>query len=344
MKTDTNDIDKGHLARFINAQYGFGVASLTFLPGGEDAYAYYAPSRDGPHYFVRVQPPSRYRALEQAYRATNVLHHRYRLTQVVAPYPTLQDTFTASYDGYMVAIFPFIDGKTLYSQESGGTADTDLAQAATLLAAIHDAALSDVMPLPRETFKNPFKSKIMHALEAADGLAGQANPYRHKVARLLAAQRADVVATLEKMEQFEARAVQMDSRWVLTHGDPNLDNFLKDESGVLHLTDWGEIAMGPAERDLKAFAGARFEVFLGHYAHSRVTKTFELSPDVFAFYFYHWAMQEIADYATRILFENMGPQEDEHAWAELQDYLPIPHDEIAREKRELEKVLGRLLG
>ncbi len=143
------------------------------------------------------------------------------------------------------------------------------------------------------------------------------------------------------MDEMADRARQLTGDWVLTHGDPNLDNFLKDKAGRLHLTDWGEVALGPPERDLFMFTGESFEIFLRPYV--RVRTDVALHPEIFAFYFYRWTMQEIADYTARILFGDMGPVEDEHAWAELQPYLPIQHDSIALSVQALKEVLERVL-
>ena len=341
MKTDTNDIDKPRLAQFLREHYGLEVISLTFLPKGEDAYTYSARSRDNQLYFIRAQPPTRARAFEQAYVATHVLHTQYGMRQVVAPYPNHQQVFTTNYDGYMVAVFPFIEGKTLYSQ---GASNADIEEAARLLAGLHQTSgLTDVVPLQRETFENPFKQPILQALQSAGKFVYREDSYRREAAKLLIAEYTDVLATLERMEQLKKQASQLVTEWVLTHGDPNLDNFLKDDAGVLHLTDWGEIALGPAERDLVAFSNEQFEVFLSYYAQSRSEKQIELRAEIFEFYLYRWAMQEIADYSTRILFRDMGQREDDHAWQELQAYLPMRHHDIEREVQELQTAVKRIL-
>ncbi|MFQ5987162.1 MAG: hypothetical protein ACE5KQ_07370 [Thermoplasmata archaeon] len=97
--------------------------------------------------------------------------------------------------------------------------------------------------------------------------------------------------------------------------------------------------MGPPERDLFAFSGPDFEQSLTHYL--RHWGNVRLSSRLLEFYHYRWALQEIADYTTRILFRQMGPHEDAHAWRELQDYLPTRHDHIARGVGEVREVLGR---
>jgi hypothetical protein len=264
-----------------------------------------------------------------------MLHAHSDLRQVLAAYPTARGTFTVRIGEYTVALFPFVDGDTLYNQ---ATTDVDIIEAASLLAALHRRGTPLAPPtLRRETFENPFSAPILHALDAANHRLPGPNTYRRQVYELLVAEQTDILATLDRMDELQLRAQALDFDWVLTHGDPNLDNFLKDPEGLLHLTDWGELALGPPERDLFAFTGEHFALFLRHYVVATGTRTFH--PDLFAFYFYRWALQEIADYTTRILFRNLDPLEDEHAWQSLQPYLPIPHAQIAHGLDEVQALL-----
>lgn len=335
MKTDTRDINKQQLAEAINAAYGLDLSSLTFIPKGEDAYAYVGQASDGACYFVRAQDTSRAGPLESSYAIVHALHTRFGLRAVLAPLPSRRGTYALNHGSYVVSIFSFIHGRTLYDQ---GVSDPDLTQAAHIMAALHNSsAVQDIPSLQRETFENPFAAPIQQALQAIDAPPLHANTYQRRVIHLLATERADLLATLEKMRQLGTRARELTTDWVLTHGDPNLDNLLKDEWGRLHLTDWGEVALGPPERDLCAFTGAGFETFLRPYVRAR--KQTRLHPEVFAFYFYRWTVQEIADYTTRILFHSLGEVEDEHAWVELLPYLPVRHDHIAQGLQALRTVL-----
>jgi aminoglycoside phosphotransferase (APT) family kinase protein len=347
MKTDARDIDEQRLAQALNAEYGLRITSLDFVPKGEDAYVYFGQGADGGgysssggQYFIRAQSAARADPLERVYQVTNALHVRYGLSQVIAPYATRRGAFTIKHDGYRIAVFPLIRGRTLYDQ---GASNADLAQAASVVAALHQCdAAGDFPQLARETFGDPFKGPVLRALQAAENPVPGAPTFRRRMTRLLQSERADILATLEKIEQLGAKARELTTDWVLTHGDPNLDNLLKDEEGQIFLTDWGEIGVGPPERDMFAFTGEGFAAFLRPYALARTSVA--LHRDVFAFYFYRWALQEIADYATRILFSSLGPEEDEHAWAELQPYLPIRHDLIAEGLAELQAVLDSVLG
>jgi thiamine kinase-like enzyme len=341
MKTEAPDIDHAQLIELLNAEYGLGMTSLRFVPKGEEAYAYIASTHNGEQYFVRAQPssPAALAAWENVYTITHALHKEHRLFQVVAPRTTNADRYTVRFMEHVVAVFPFIDGTTLYQH---GATDEDLRAAATLLAAVHRCGtVLASLGLPKETFGNPFEAPILAALDIAESPPPSATPHQRNVCHLLAAERADILGTLEHMQRLQAQAHALPLDWVLTHGDPNLDNLLKDQQGNVHLTDWGEVALGPPERDLSAFTGERFEVFLQRYA--GLKPDLKLHANLFAFYFYRWTMQEIADYATRLLFRDLGPIEDAHAWAELQPYLPIRHDDIAEGLHNVQHTIERVL-
>lgn len=339
MKTDSQHIDKQQLVLAINTAYGLRITSITFVPKGEEAFAYigFADSRE--RYFIRVQPTVTAAALERVYPIIYALHHEHDSSFIVTPIKTRTNRLVMPFQTYMVAVFPYIEGTTLSQHVPTGP---DITTAASLLARVHQC--SPTLPdLRHEQFDNPFRAPILQVLEAARSPAVVYDTYlQAAVCRLLQAEQTDILKTFAHMEGLQNQAQQLVTDWVLTHGDPNHDNFLKDRQGTLHLTDWGELAIGPAERDLMHWTGDLFEPFLRQYARLRPHLT--LHPTVFEFYFYRWSLQEIADYATRILFHQRGPTEDEHAWAELLDYLPIQHRGIAEGVQAVQAVVTRVAG
>ncbi|CAA9565276.1 MAG: hypothetical protein AVDCRST_MAG88-1834, partial [uncultured Thermomicrobiales bacterium] len=72
--------------------------------------------------------------MELAYAVTSALQTRGGLRPVLAPYSTGRGTFTCRHGGYAVAVFPFIGDATPFDV---GLSDEGLAQAATLVAAVH---------------------------------------------------------------------------------------------------------------------------------------------------------------------------------------------------------------
>jgi Ser/Thr protein kinase RdoA (MazF antagonist) len=339
MKIDTVEIDKSLLAQMIQSGYGIRIVDIAFLPKGEDAYVYDAQDLTGKRYFVRLQPTPAANSLERACAITRRIRDECGLSQVVAPCQTRQGTFTLPFGRFILVVFPFVPGETLYQQ---GATEADLMATATLLASLHQCSVPvNGFALHCESFANPFKAPILQALAMAEATVNNRTNYQRQVCTLLRRERADLLSTLRRMEQFQNQAQRSVSEWVLTHGDPNLDNLIKVQEGELRLTDWGDIALGPPERDLFAFTGKGFDAFLRQYASIR--QGIMLYAEIFAFYFYRWSMQEIADYSGHILLESLGPLEDEHAWVELQKYLPVRHKEIEADLDALRDILGRVV-
>jgi Ser/Thr protein kinase RdoA (MazF antagonist) len=336
MRTDSERIDKERLSDTVNVAYDLKITDLTFIPKGEDALAYVGRTSGGARYFVRVQRAARAAGLARIYAVLYALRHQRGLSQVVAPCPSRQGGVVIPFGDYTVALFPYIEGRTLYELTPS---PEDIAGAGALLAELH-AVSPEGLSLSRERFENPFEGPILHALDVARAPSPAEAPVQRDLRRLLLAEQADIRTTCAHMQALRAQAETLTIDWVVTHGDPNRDNVLKDRAGRLHLTDWGELALGPAERDLSFWTGDAFETFLRHYASLRPDLV--LHRALFEFYFYRWSLQEIADFSTRILFDALGPEEDAHAWEELQNYLPIRHAAIAHGVQAVQEGIDRM--
>lgn len=73
----------------------------------------------------------------------------------------------------------------------------------------------------------------------------------------------------------------------------------------------------------------------------------QLNPTAYAYYHFKWAVQEIADWCTRILFwANISDEEVERCFDELKDYLPVRREELMKclNGETPEEGLLRLLG
>lgn len=262
------------------------------------------------------------------------------LGQVVAPQRTRDGALFLRHDRFTIALFPYLTGSTAEEQPLSAV---ELEGAAALIAGLHGTTgRCPLPPLPEERFGNQFVPTILRALRTAGDLSAGAGAYRRRVSRLLLAEQTDLIDALGAMTDLAAEIAALPFEPVLTHGDPNLANILRDAAGMLHLIDWSAPALGPPERDLFSFTEVQFEDFLRHYLALR--DRVRLHAPIFAFYAWRWTFQEIADYATRILFHNTDPAEDEHAWTQLQPYLPIPHDSLRDQAQTIAGVLTRVVG
>jgi hypothetical protein len=192
------------------------------------------------------------------------------------------------FGAYIAAAFPFVSGRILGPGE--------LLEAGRCLARLHATVVGDI---PIERFEHPFVPALERVAES--GL-------------LTGTQIGRVRATAAKLEILGESLRDLPLDFVVTHGDPNTHNWLVEDGGRLWLCDWGDIALGPRERDLFAFDEPHLRAAWEGYGRLPEER-------VLAFYRLRWRLQEIADYGTRLLDPDCPSMERDHARSELARYV-----------------------
>ena len=324
MKVD-NAFDKTELLQHLKTAYALPLQSITFLPEGEDSYGYIVGSETGERYFAKASTSVPDICLQYA----SLLRYRCDISGVVAPLETSDGTLSIPWHGFRVSLFPFIEGRSrwdLWKVEKDFT-DVELDQTAALLATIHLCTNEiDTSHLATAKYDLPLRNELYMALEASAKKALSQNPYQRRLLETLAAHRSSILETMDRYDELGRSAVAAQTSFVITHGDPTPGNLILDAENQLHLIDWDGISLGPAEKDLVAFTGERFDVVLDGYV-ERKRNGVTLHVDIFGFYIYEWTLNEIRDYSTKILFKNKDTQQNEYDWESLQDYLP-PNREL----------------
>ena len=265
MKVNSAEIDKDALIRVLQDAYGLKTASsLVFMPYGEESYCYKLQTAAQEKYFVKVQEPTP--DMGARYKAANYLYKLCNLKFVVYPHITLQKEYFVDLGEYTVAVFDYIDGAVTFNHKAD---KDDIKNAAVLTASLHQSILCPMLPsIPVEAFDLWFEDwlrKVMTALEEPllfnDEIARKAQQLLHQ-------EKNDILTTLDILKQLAATIKTKPIDMVLTHGDLNSGNFIKDKGGDLHLIDWSKIAVGPPERDLVNFIGNDLELFISVYLKS----------------------------------------------------------------------------
>ncbi|MBS4176767.1 phosphotransferase [Lederbergia citrea] len=336
MKFDNSKIDTAKLLEFINDRFQIDLVSeIQFIPKGEEGYCYYIKDINESGYFVKALKTQSH--LEEALSIIQQLHDDYEKKYVLAPIQTNKGNVSANFGQYQISLFPFIQGASIY--ETMLTLE-DSKRIATMMADFHSINYKKFEHLRRETFDNPFENNILNLIHSAENGNQSRTNYQQQASELLIKEKDDVQATLIKMKTMQKKLQAASLDWTITHGDPNYANIMRDLQGDLYLIDFGEIAIGPIERDLMAFSENEFfGKFISTYKEIRPEAKFHL--ETFEFYIYRWCLQEISDYGMQIFFGTSGEIEHEHAWAELQPYLPIPHLDIQKSLQRIEKILWR---
>jgi hypothetical protein len=314
------------------------TAALTFVPQGEESYGYILETVAQSRYFVKVQEhPSE---LSVRYEAANKLHTRCGLEFVVYPQVTRHGEFHANLGEYAVAVFDFVEGVV---SDQSGFSDAEWKQIASLTASLHKSARCPALPpLPAEQFEIGFEDWLLKVLSATEDTRPLDSECEYETRRLLTREKNDILITLEKLKQLVEQARSTRFEQALTHGDLKPENFIKDSEGSLHIVDWSKISIAPPERDLVNFVGERFELFLTAYASNYTDKAPRLHPELFEFFSYFLLLGGIADYGSWVLLEEANLVEKENAWAELQQLLPINHEQV--EANGVEPAIKRVIG
>ncbi len=337
MKVD-NTFDKTELLECLRAAYALPLQSITFFPEGEDSYGYVVASETGEKYFAKAStsvPNSRL-------LVASLLRNRCNISGVVAPLETQEGKLSVPWQGFRVALFPFIKGKSRWDLWKIGKdfTDAELSRTGALLAAIHectDAIASKNLTVA--TYNLPERHEL-HTVLAAPEQISPRNRYQKQLLAAIAEHRSEVLQTVERYDRLGRSAVASQTPFVITHGDPTPGNLILDTENRLHIIDWDGVCLGPPEKDLVSFTGERFEVVLESYLAERRNRV-RLHADIFGFYIYEWAINEIRDYGTKILFKNNDAQQNEYDWESLQDYLPPARELMEDGIAAIQNTLGR---
>ena len=319
MKVD-NTFDKTELLQNLSIAYNLPLQSITFFPEGEDSYGYITVSETGEKYFAKAStsvPNSRL-------HVASVLRHRCNIPSVVAPLETQKGDLSVPWHHFRVALFPFIEGKSRWDLWKVGKdfTDTHLSETGALLATIHncqDTIVSNHLTVAK--YDLPSRHELNTVLAAPTKKGQPQNQYQEQLLNGLTTHRSEILQALERYDSLGRSAAALQMPFVITHGDPTPGNLILDTEERLHVIDWDGVCLGPPEKDLVSFTGERFEVVLERYLMER-QDNISLHADIFGFYIYEWAINEIRDYGTKILSKNDDPTQNEYDWESLQDYLP----------------------
>lgn len=338
MKVD-NTFDKIELLQNLSTAYDLPLQSITFFPEGEDSYGYIVLSETGEKYFAKAStsvPNSRL-------HVASVLRHRGNISGVVAPLETKEGELSIPWHHFRVALFPFIEGKSRWDLWRVGKDFTDihLSETGSLLATIHncqDTIVSNHLTVAK--YDLPARHELNTVLAAPTKKGQPQNQYQKQLLDGLTAHRSEILQAIERYDRLGRSAAALQTPFVITHGDPTPGNLILDTEEQLHLIDWDGVCLGPPEKDLVSFTGERFEVVLERYLTERQS-CISLYTDIFGFYIYEWAINEIRDYGTKILFKNDDPTQNEYDWESLQDYLPPNREYMEDGIAAVRSTLGR---
>jgi Ser/Thr protein kinase RdoA (MazF antagonist) len=335
VKTD-NDIAKAGIVALVQEAYGLPLTRLEFKPKGEAGYCYVGWADGDRRWFVKLFQAHRNEGFAFSLRVSRDLHDA-GYEHALPPMVTTEGEAFATYEGHAVAVFPFIEGVSLYEDETRPygeeVSDEELAGLGTLVAGLHAATPRlSLDGAPREAFDFTYDGVFRRFL-AGSAEFRPVNDFQRELLSLWDGDRENVAAAYRQFQAMQRRCRAAGRPFVLTHGDCHLANVMRDTEGRYHLVDWSDALLAPPERDLTHYTdgGDRFAGFLDVYLGAFDPGV--LDPDVFAFYIYQWCVHEIGSYTNRVMYRNPGKANDEQNesdLAEFRKYVPVRESESLR--------------
>ncbi len=306
----------------IRQHYGIPVVKLAFLPLGNSSntWVYQVSTVDERSYFVKlkrgaVDEPSL--LIPDYLRCSGI-------EAVLAPLPNQAQQLWQALDGYVLMVYPFIDGRTGMEQGLSGSQWQALG---VMLKQIHDTHLPSHIEAktPTESF-SPGWCAIIHEITTRIAEHAFDDPVQRAGAAFWKDKLGEIQAHLERIDHLGRQMQQRSRPFVLCHADIHTANVLVDRDGDLHIVDWDEVLLAPKERDLifildssttEAERPAHESAFLSGYGPVEVDEV------AMAYYRCEWMVQEIGDYGQRLfLMPDVGEVIRQDALIGLREQFP----------------------
>lgn len=321
MKTPPS-IDLNTLLQDLDSTYGIRAQAATFIPRGEMSWGYHVESTRSAAYFLKIYRETALPAW--AARLTYRLHDVCQIEQVSHPLPARSGEFLSTLAGFQAAVFPFIEGQSLWEVPHHSRQEV-FHRLGQLLAQIHRCRTLTSECLRVERFEAWGLAEYRQVIEACSspqalpGAAGEAlnllRPLKDRLANLL-----------DDLLRCQQKARQASFTHCICHGDPTPGNILVTPGGLPYLIDWDDTILAPRERDLVFWE--RDEVFFENESSSPVLEGYrntagdcDLNPDVIGFYRRQWTVGEIAAFSHRLLFESQDEAQNQSDLENLQEEL-----------------------
>jgi spectinomycin phosphotransferase len=301
------------LVAALRDRYALAVERLAFVPLGNDsaAWTYQATASDGSAWFVKIRRDP---------RPAGILVPRFLrdrgLTEVVAATPTQDGKPWLDVGPWAVLVYPHVDAPRAMDV---GLDERGWSRLGAFAARLHATTLPPDLAavVPHEAFRPKANELARRVARQIDEDASQEAPEDEIAQRLRAAwseHRAVIEQLVRRSEELARLIRDRDGlsrplRFVLCHADLHAANVLVAPDGGLSIVDWDEIVLAPPERDLmfvrgSAIAGVVSDreatAFETGYGATEVGKA---DPLLIAWYRIDWAVQDLADFARRVILD-----------------------------------------
>jgi spectinomycin phosphotransferase len=294
----------------ITNEFGVLVNSATPVHGGQDSSAtiWRAVLTDGSSVAIKASRRASQGALLVQRHLVDC-----GVPGIVTPLLTRSGAPVAVIDEVQVSVQPWITGRR---GVAGGLSEAQWRTFGELLAQVHAVRLPIELQeqVPAETYVPVAAESARHLQQYVP--ARQDDAADDLIRALIEEWRAAsgrIAIVLDAVEKLAAESRQRSIPGVLCHGDAHIANVLIDEYQALWLLDWDTPVIAPPERDLMfvidgvladALVTAEQQAwfFEGYGRH-------DVDLALLAYYRCDWALQDLTDFAERVLHPEDWPDD-----------------------------------
>jgi spectinomycin phosphotransferase len=238
----------------LQAEYGWFVATIAFLPLGADlnTAVYRVTADDGTSYFLKLRSGT--------FDETSVVLPKFfseqGIAQVIAPLATSTGQLWANLDAFTVILYPFIEGRNGYEVD---LSDRHWIEFGTALKRIHTLTVPPALidRIQRETYSPQWRESVKKSLAHVE-TATFDDPVAAELAAYLKAKRAEILDLVARAERLAQALEAQPPEFVICHADLHAGNILIDAGGAFYMIDWDTLIRAPKERDLMYAGGGQF--------------------------------------------------------------------------------------
>lgn len=295
-------LDPDRIAACLAEHYGLDVASVTFLPIGNDFQAVVSRvvATDDADYFLKVRFGPVFEPGLKVARALLDLG----ISNVLAPLRTTTSGLWCALDGddgSTVVLYPFIRGE---NAKLAGLSDDQWRAFGATLRAVHDSGLEARFRghLRGEDFTLPSAAVVRRLLADLEG-ATFASPAAARFAQFWRDHAARIHGLLARTEELGTGLRVKTVDHVLCHADIHGANILVGEDGRIWLADWDGPLLAPRERDLLFVVGSRIgrpvlpreeDLFFAGY------RPTEIDAEALVYYRYERRIEDLGELGGRV--------------------------------------------
>lgn len=234
----------------LKLDYGIETAMLTplFLGADMNARLFKAQTLKGEAYFVKLKKHS----FDIGLSVMNLLYES-GIQQILPPLPTLNGQPSKPIEGYVMVVYPFIEGEDGFHKKLSENQWITFGEA---LRQIHEFHIpEDVKSLIRnEDYSSKFRKNVRSLYTHIEkGITGDG--VTKEIISFMDKNRDKINKLIIHAENLSSDVKALSAELVLCHSDIHGGNVLIDENGRFFLIDWDDPILAPKERDLMFIGG-----------------------------------------------------------------------------------------